>query len=198
MILMGNRESAMNRVRVVHGLLYFFACLAASACSSPGFDEISRGVEKAGHYIARVPFFKQAEDDCGPAALASVLGFLGRRRMPAEIRAEVFTPKLRGTLPMDMVQYARRQGLYAESMKGGLGEIETAISKDIPVILLLDLGFGPYRRPHYVVAIGFDRINRMVVMHDGLTENRIMDYDDLVHAWGRAGFWMLIVKEAGQ
>lgn len=196
-----HRHRAMNRIRVVHGLLYFGVCCAAiavSACSSPRIEDVVQGIEQRGHYIEGVPFFKQAEDDCGPTAMASVLGFLGRHTMPEEIRAEIFTPKLRGTLPMDMEQYVRSQGLHAESMKGRLDDIEAAIRKNIPVILLLDMGFGPYRRPHYVVAIGFDRVKRVVLMHDGRTENRVMGYDDLEHAWRRAGYWMLIVKEAGQ
>jgi hypothetical protein len=38
---------------------------------------------------------------------------------------------------------------------------------------LLDLGFGLYRRPHYIVVVGFDDENAVIGMH-GIHANSVM------------------------
>jgi ABC-type bacteriocin/lantibiotic exporter with double-glycine peptidase domain len=174
----------------------FFAVLAAAlaGCAGMSFNDLRAGIELRGHNIDGVPFVRQGEGDCGPAALVSVLSFYGRAVDIGTVRQAVYTPKLKGTLPMDMESYARSAGFGAGSGPGSLGALRTAVRRDRPVICLLDLGFGPWRRPHYVTVIGFDDVNKALIMHDGRTPHRVARYDSFDASWGRTGRWMLVVE----
>jgi ABC-type bacteriocin/lantibiotic exporter with double-glycine peptidase domain len=169
-----------------------------TGCGGKNFASLRFGIESRGHYIEGVPFFRQSESTCGPAALASVLAFRGRQVNLEEITVKVYLPKLRGTLPMDMENYAREAGFKTESSAGTLEELKVDIRKGMPIICLLDLGFGFYQRPHYVTVIGFDDVNEVIIEHDGLKPNSVLTYEKFRTAWIRAGSWMLtIVPQTG-
>ena len=164
-----------------------------TGCGGKNFAGLRPGLESRGHYIEGVPFYRQSESTCGPAALASVLAFWGRQVDLEEITVKVYIPKLRGTLPMDMENYAREAGFKTVSSAGTLEELKVFIRKGMPVICLLDLGFGFYQKPHYVTVIGFDDVHEAVIEHDGVTQNSIVTYEKFRKAWTRAGSWMLMV-----
>lgn len=179
-------------------LFYFIAraLLAASfilGCSTIDFAALRPGIESRGHYIEGVPFYRQSESTCGPAALASVLAFWGHPVDLEQITIKVYIPKLRGTLPMDMENYAREAGFKTTSSAGTLEELKGYVRKGIPVVCLLDLGFGLYQRPHYVTAIGFDDVHEVIIEHDGLNPNGVTTYEKFNMAWTRADRWMLVI-----
>jgi predicted double-glycine peptidase len=194
MIPQGTTITAVNSSRAVHGL--FLLCLLAAlaaGCAARPFTEIQDGLEARGHYINGVPFVRQTGNDCGPAALAAVLSFQGKQPDLAAITASIYLPKLGGTLPMDMERYAKEAGFQTDASSGTLDTLRQAIRINVPVICLLDLGFGLYRQPHYVTVIGFDDGNRLFVLHDGEDHDRTMAYEKFEKAWKRAGNWMIVV-----
>jgi ABC-type bacteriocin/lantibiotic exporter with double-glycine peptidase domain len=192
-----HRNKAVNSCMTVHGLFLLGALtaliLALSGCGAKSFDAVRSGLEARGHYIEGVPFVKQTEYDCGPAALASVLSFRGKAVDLERITASVYLPKLRGTLPMDLERYAKDDGFKTSSSAGTAAALKTAIDSNTPVICLLDLGFGFYRQPHFVTVIGFDDGNGLFIMHDGGTPNRTMAYEDFGKKWTRGGNWMIVI-----
>ena len=147
----------------------------------------------AGHYIRGVPFYRQGNSTCGPAALAGVMAFWGKPVARTRIEAAVYLPELQGTLPMDLEAFARKAGFDTNSLSGTLVELRNEIRRNVPVICLLDLGFWVYRKPHYVTVIGFDDERKTVIMHDGLKRNSVMDYETFGKAWERAGRWMIVL-----
>jgi ABC-type bacteriocin/lantibiotic exporter with double-glycine peptidase domain len=192
-----DRNKAVDSVKTVHGLLLLGALVASIAalpgCGTASFDAVRPGLEAQGHYIEGVPFVQQAEFDCGPAALASVLSFRGRVVDLERIKAGVYLPKLRGALPMDLEHYAKEEGFRTSSSAGTHAALKSAVRSNIPVICLLDLGFWFYRQPHFVTVIGFDDGNGLFIMHDGGTPNRTMGYEDFEKKWARAGKWMIVI-----
>jgi ABC-type bacteriocin/lantibiotic exporter with double-glycine peptidase domain len=198
MILEIQRTKAVNSFISVHGLFLLGALasliLAISGCGATSFEAIKPGLDARGHYIEGVTFVKQTEYDCGPAALASVLSFRGRTADLNRITASVYLPSLRGTLPMDLERYAKDEGFKTLSSAGTAAALKAAIRNNIPVICLLDLGFGFYRQPHFVTVIGFDDGNGLFIMHDGGTPNRTMRYEDFEKKWARAGNWMIVIE----
>lgn len=187
----GTNNGAVDGGKAVHGL--FLLCLLLAACASPSFEAVRPGIEARGHYIEGVPFVRQTSDDCGPAALAGVMQFHGRRADLAAITSAVYLPKLGGTLPMDLERYAKDAGFRTDASSGNLDLLRQAVRANRPVICLLDLGFGPFRRPHYVSVVGFDDGNGLIVVHDGETANATMSYETFGKAWKRAGNWMIVV-----
>jgi hypothetical protein len=93
-----------------------------------------------------------------------------------------------------MENFAREQGFETASSNGTLDHLKEHIRRGVPVICLLDLGFGPYRRPHYVTAVGFDDVRAVIVEHDGSKPDQLMEYKAFDKAWLRAGRWMLVIK----
>lgn len=186
-----------NRQGAVCGFFLFItvvsAALFAAGCAPRDLSSLPPGLDARGHYISGVPFVPQGADDCGPAALSGVLAFHGADIPLDEIRSRILTPALRGTLPPDMENFARTAGFSTDAGSGTLDRLHAEVRSGRPVICLLDLGSGLYRQPHYVVAIGFDDVHRIMIMHDGATKNRLMAYDRFQKAWGRAGNWMLAV-----
>jgi predicted double-glycine peptidase len=197
MISQFNRNKAANSIMTVRGFLLLGAftalIMAISGCGAKSFDAVRFGLEARGHYIESVPFVKQTEDDCGPAALASVLSFRGKPADLEKITASIYLPQLRGTLPMDLERYAKDQGLTTASSAGTAAALKTIVKSNIPVICLLDLGFWFYRQPHFVTVIGFDDTNELFIMHDGAKPNKTMAYMDFEKKWSRAGKWMIVI-----
>jgi ABC-type bacteriocin/lantibiotic exporter with double-glycine peptidase domain len=195
MIPDGKNSRAVNSTPSVHGLfLLGLLVILSPGCGAKGFASIRPGIEARGHYISGVPFFRQTGQDCGPAALAGILAFHGRPVDLETITASIYLPKLRGTLPMDLERFARNAGLTTASPDGTADALRSSVRSNVPVICLLDLGFGPYRQPHYVTVTGFDDENGLFVMHDGATPDRTMSYDAFEKKWARAGRWMIVIK----
>lgn len=177
----------------VHYLL--MAMLSAAfftGCAARDFEALKPGLEGRGHYIEGVPFYRQEENFCGPAALAGVASFWGRQVSMDELVARVYLPQLRGTLPMDMEKYLRDSGFKTISRAGTLDELKAQVRRNMPVICLLDLGFSLYRRPHYVIVVGFDDVYEEFIAHDGLRENTMIGYKRFAGYWRRADNWMLV------
>lgn len=182
------RERAGSPVFLLGVVLLVFV----AGCAGKNFASLQPGVERGGHYISGVPFVKQEEISCGPAALVSVASYWGKKVSVEQVRNEVYLPQLRGTLPMDMEHFLREQGFVTISSAGTLTALKEQVRKNVPVICLLDLGFSVYRRPHYVTVIGFDDIDAVIIAHDGLQANRVIGYNKFLKEWGRAGNWMLV------
>ncbi len=182
----------MNSSGVASVLLLLIVLVTTAGCAKRDFGALLPGIEGRGHYIAGVPFYRQEENSCGPAAVATVASFWGKQIRLEEIVAKVYLPELRGTLPMDMERYLRDQGFQTTSSAGTLDKLKERIRGNVPVISLLDLGFSIYRRPHYVTVIGFDDVNGVIIVHDGVEANTLIGYDKFIKEWGRAGNWMLV------
>ena len=130
--------------------------LILSACATaPRFRDLQPDLEASGHYIPNVPFIPQEESRCGPAALAMVLQYWGVKVSEDEVAGETFLPALRGALISDLRAFSERKGFRATSYSSSPDDLRFRISKNEPLILLLDLGRGSYQKPHYILAIGF-------------------------------------------
>ena len=169
------------------------AASSGSGCAGKQFDDIRIGLETRGHYIKGVPFYRQSESTCGPAALASVVSYWGHPADLEQITAKIYIPKLGGTLPMDMEAFARESGFTTASSEGTLEELKAYVRKGMPVICMLDLGFGLYHRPHYITMVGFDDVNAVIIGHDGKIPDSVIGYDVFRKAWDRTGRWMLVI-----
>jgi len=179
-------------------LFFFYAVVLVAtsflpACLGKDFAALRPGIESRGHYIEGVPFYRQSESTCGPAALACILAFWGYPVDLEHITAKIYLPELRGTLPMDLENFARDAGFATTSSSGTLEGLKAVIRKGTPVICMLDFGFGLYRQPHYVSVIGFDDAHAVLIEHDGSKPNSLMGYDEFDKVWNRAGRWMLVI-----
>lgn len=180
------------------GFILLVVSILNVGCFGPVVSDNKLSIDSRVYYIQGVPFFRQSESTCGPAALASVLSFWGGHVDLDRITAKIYLPALKGTLMVDMENYARDEGYAASSIMGTLEDVKMQVRKGNPVICLLDLGFWVYRQPHYITVIGFNDDKSFIICHDGAKPDTLMTYDSFEASWKRAGNWMLQIRPQGK
>lgn len=141
-----------------------------------------------------VPYVPQSRDnDCGPAALASVLRFYGKEIELEEITEEIYIPALNRTLLADMENFARAQGFETASGRGDVSLIKQAIDSGNPVIVLMETSPGLVRRPHYIVVTGYSPDGFLA--HAGIMKDVFVSSEDLDRRWQVMNRLYLVVKD---
>jgi len=142
-------------------------------------------------HIEGVPFVKQDREQCGPASLASVLSYYGLSVHPDSISEAVYDPRIKGTLITDLENYARRLGFRTESGQATVEQAKSFIDREMPVIVLIDLGFLLAPRPHYLVLFGYTE--KGFIAHDGETASKVYDFPGFIKKWEKMGNTYLLV-----
>ena len=145
--------------------------------------------------IENVPFVKQKDRFCGPAAMASVMGFYGENITQEEVAKEVYTPELGGALISDMQYFAREMGYEAETRNGDLNGIISVINEGIPPILIVDLGKWVVSVPHYYVVYGYNKGRSTFLLHTGFKSDQEMSFSELDKEWGKMNRLMLVIRK---
>lgn len=169
--------------------------LAIVALTGPAYSAVPTA---AAVLIAGVPFFPQETDGCGPAALASLLAFYD---LPVELGAltlELVHPTLRGTLPLDLEQAARKRGFRTDVRAGDLESLRTALRAGQPVIALLDVGSRLAPRGHFVVVVGFDDARQRLRLHSGLAPYVEYAYAEFHANWQKTQNWQMTIAPAAE
>ena len=151
------------------------AALLLPACSINPDWQLARGDAPATAVLLDVPFHPQTEYQCGPAALATVLGASGVATSPEALVPQVYLPGREGSLQMELVAATRRagripyeverdpEGLLAEATRIAL---EAAAPGGVPLGLLLGVMTLPYTRGR--VTLEGDDV--LAIFTDGVTE----------------------------
>jgi len=169
-----------------------FVGLAGCAASPPLADgmppELPRALE-----LRDTPFFPQEDYQCGPAALATVLGTSGVHVQPDALAPQVFLPKRRGSLQAELIGATRRQGRLAYLLPGSGQALLAELAEGRPVLLLQNLGVRQIPFWHYAVLVGYDAERNVAVLRSGRRERQEMRWQSFARSWDRAGRWALTV-----
>lgn len=173
-------------------LLLLTSCLAPSRAVV--LEEIGSN-PSAGAFIKDVPFYPQQDYMCGPASLASVIMYWNRGNADVEeIAAGIYLERLKGTLPVDMLLYAREKGFDVEYYSGSMDDLREKLSGGFPLILFLNLGLKSYPMGHYVVAVGYSDGVAAVLVHSGTEKESTMSYSELERVWSMTDYATFIVR----
>ena len=148
--------------------------------------------------LTDTPFVAQTEYQCGPAALATVLGAAG---LPADAQAlgeQVFLPARTGTLQVEMIAGARRQGAVATRVPPSLEAALREVQAGHPVVVLLNLGLKWVPVWHYAVLVGYDVESGDVLLRSGTTRRAVLRMRTFEHTWKRSSFWGFVALAPGQ
>ncbi|HEX6733267.1 MAG TPA: PA2778 family cysteine peptidase [Azonexus sp.] len=169
------------------------ACLGLAACSNVPFpsDEMA-GEELPRIEMAAVPFYPQEAYQCGPAALATVLGAAGVERSPEALRAAVYLPGRQGSLQVELLAATRRAGLLPYVLDPTPEALLAELRSGHPVLVLQDLGGAWGTRWHYAVVIGYDRPQGQLILRSGVTERLVENFASFDRSWARAGRWAFV------
>jgi tetratricopeptide (TPR) repeat protein len=166
--------------------------LAGCAASPPLADGLPTGISRSLE-LRNTPFFPQKDYQCGPAALATVLGASGVQVQPAALAPQVFLPKRHGSLQAELIGAARRQGRLAYQLPGDGQALLSELAEGRPVLVLQNLGVKQIPRWHYAVLVGYDTGRNVAVLRSGGRERKEVRWQSFARSWDRAGRWAMTV-----
>lgn len=146
--------------------------------------------------IPGVPFLPQQEESCGPSSLAMLLRFLGADADVEDLVRETQTPGLRGTLITDLAAAARRRGFEAQVVDLDFERLGRFLRGGTPAVLLVDLGWWVFSRPHFLLAYGVTPEG--IVAHSGREPAKVIPLPALEAAWAKMGRLALLVQKGAR
>lgn len=148
--------------------------------------------------LKEVPFFPQKEFECGPSSLASSLVYFGAKVTPEELAEQVYLPERKGSLQVEMLSSARRNGMVAYQIAPRFLDMLREVAAGIPVIVLTDFGVFPFSLWHYAVIIGYDMDKSEVIVRSGVNERVVMSFGLLEYLWKDSKYWALVTPPPGR
>ncbi len=131
---------------------------------------------------------------CGPTTLAAVLAFHGVTVAEQTIAASIYSPSARGVLITDLSRYARQQGFATEIGTGSMGDLQAAVARANPPIVLIDLGRGWVRQPHFTAIIGWSETG--IAYQDSSASGKWVSHQTFKRQWERSGNHYLFIARA--
>ena len=143
--------------------------------------------------IEGVQRIKQITNYCGPAALASVMRYLGRDVDQEAVGKEVYDKASGATSGSDLLLFARDSGFAAYSWNSGIDDAKKKIAAGLPVLVLQENSLTD-SSGHYRVLTGYDdassKFYAMDPYYDDITE---LSYSKCERLWNSTGHWALLV-----
>jgi ABC-type bacteriocin/lantibiotic exporter with double-glycine peptidase domain len=154
------------------------ACYTGSARDVPAPAAALAARNPSWRIVGDVPFVAQRFDgDCGPAALAMVLGHFGVRATLEELAGQAAASEGHGVRAGRLRDLARRMGLEAFVVSGTLDDLFAQVERGRPVVVgLAEPVTGGRVVAHYEVVVGLNRQERLIRLLDpgrGLRENTL-------------------------
>lgn len=191
-----------RRLRVL-ALLRAGLCLALGAhvclvCMGCGGGTVRQAYAppSGSYHIAGVPFYAEDSHQCGPASLAALLAIYGKKVSPQQVARAVYRPGLKGSLNLDLMLYARSQGLCADWRQGSPQDLAERLGQGQPLLVMVDNGLGPVKKLHYMVVTGYS--SQAVQVNSGLRQGMQITWPDFLSAWGRTDYAVLLVRSPGK
>ena len=166
-----------------------------AGCQAAGIDPRPEGgaVE-----LSSVPFIAQDTDQCGPAALATVLSFAGASTDLAEARAAVYLPGRGGSVRQEFPAAIRQRGLIPHALPPEFDALHEELESGRPVLVFQNLGVAMLPRWHYAVVVGYDAGADQVVLRSGMQRRHVVSRRAFLASWKRGGHWAYSVLRPGE
>jgi tetratricopeptide (TPR) repeat protein len=175
-------------------------CALVSACASHRnlvANNLANAKSRELELVA-TPFFPQREFECGPAALAMVLGASGVEVAPDALTPLVYLPARRGSLQVEMEAAPRNFGRLAYPLSRNLDAIIAEVDAGRPVLVLHNYGIPRFPRYHYAVVVGYESVSDSIILRSGVTQRQVLSAANFMRAWDNGGRWALVVLRPGE
>jgi len=170
------------------------------ACATPSrqTEDLVRGAGDLppAHILREAPFLAQTAGHCGPATLTMALRVAGRDVEIEEIAPLVMTESAHGSLQMDMISAARRQGMMAIEIEG-LRNVAREVASGTPVIVFQNLGLSWAPRWHYAEVVGYDIPRQEIVLHSGPRAFSREPLRRFERSWSLGEYWAIVILPPG-
>jgi hypothetical protein len=144
------------------------------------------------------PFFAQTENQCGPAALATVLGASGVEVTPEELTPLVYLPGRRGSLQIEMLAAPRQYARIGYRIDPELDAVLAEVAAGRPVLILHNYGIPLLPRWHYAVVVGYDGTRDRILLRSGKVRRQELSAANFMRAWDNADRWGMVLLRPGE
>lgn len=181
---------------IYRSALIAIALLTAACSSSPvqPLSRLSSGVVE--QELTTVGFFPQTGFQCGPAALATVLAHRGVYVDPDQLSDQVYLPKGYGSLQIELLAASRRYQTIPY-LVDGFDDLIHQVSEGNPVLVLQRVRNWWVPAWHYAVVVGFDNVQRQVILRSGTEKRRIISHKHFANTWQKGNHWGFVVLSPG-
>jgi tetratricopeptide (TPR) repeat protein len=185
----------VTRARQVASLLLATCVMLLGGCATRGplLEPPGRIVE-----LDATPFFPQARFECGPAALATLLGASRIAVTPEELEKLVYLPGRRGSLQIEMQAAPRTYGRLSYRLEPELPAIARELDAGRPVLVLHNYGLPFWPRWHYAVVVGYDAAQDRIILRSGKIRRQVLSARNFMRAWDNGGRWALVLLQPGE
>jgi hypothetical protein len=142
--------------------------------------------------LREVVFHAQDEYHCGPAALAMALNAAGVDVTVDSLVEQVYLPGRQGSLQVEMMVAARRNGLVAYQLEPSLADALREVAAGTPVVVLENYGFRIWPKWHYSVLVGYDLEKGELIRRSGLKPRQLMPFAVFEYVWKTDGHWAMV------
>jgi hypothetical protein len=182
--------------RAAAGMVLAAALL--SGCSINPDWTLARGEAPATPVLLDVPFHPQTEYQCGPAALATVLGASGVAITPDALVPQVYLPGREGSLQLELVAATRRAGRIPYRVDPEPDALLDELHAGRPVLVLQNLLVRSFPRWHYAVVMGSDPVENELLLNSGTERALAVAAPKFLRTWDWAGRWGLLALRPGE
>ena len=173
------------------------AALLLSACSVNPALRVADGVAET-VVLGDVPFHPQTDYQCGPAALATILGASGVPATPEALAPQVYLPGRQGSLQVELMSAARRAGRIPYVVDASTDALFAQVQAGRPVLVLQNLWVRSVPKWHYAVVTGADAARNQVVLNSGAKQGLRMGAKAFLRTWDWAGRWGIVALQPGE
>lgn len=173
--------------------------LACAGCAINPPLRVGGMVPAAGIDLTQqVPFHPQTEYQCGPAALATVLGGSGVPIAPDDLVPQVYLPGRHGSLQVELIGATRRAGRIPYPLAREPEALFAELQAGRPVLVLQNLLVRSVPKWHYAVLVGADAGRNRVRLNSGDKRGLQMSAPKFMRTWDWGGRWALVALKPGE
>ena len=188
------RLASRNARRLVR-CAFLFSALALAGCAVNPRVQLPAGEPLV---LEGVPFHPQTEYQCGPAALAGVLGASGVQTSPDVLRPQVYLPGRKGSLQVELLAASRRAGRIPYVVDGEAQALLDELDAGRPVLVLQNLWTPSVPRWHYAVVVGSEPARNRLVLNTGVDERKSVNARSFMRSWEWGGRWGFVALRPGE
>lgn len=170
------------------------ALLLGACAGSPARHE--HALPSARIELTATPFYAQADYQCGPAALATVLVASGAAVSPDDLVPQIYLPGRRGSTQTEIIAATRTHERVPYVLSPDLGALLAEVAAGTPVLVLQNLGLKYMPVWHYAVVIGYDPAADTLLLRSGTEPRLSVSRRRFMSSWKRAGHWALVTTPA--
>jgi hypothetical protein len=148
--------------------------------------------------LLQVPFYRQDDFLCGPAALAMVFNAAGVQANVESVTPLVYLPGRQGSLQAEMLAATRRSGLVAYTPAPQLEDLLRELAAGTPVVVLVNFSFKVAPVWHYAVVVGYDLDQGKLVVRSAGRQRDLWSFAFLEFFWRDSDHWSMLALPPGR